>query len=307
MLKAAGQDCLFRGNRVVLASDESRSVTLQQVTQVANVGRHGITLLPGVRAGLETSAYFAPERAAYTSGTHAVVVEVDPETGKTEILKYVIGHDCGTVINPLLVDGQVLGGFAAGIGNAMYEEQLYDDAAQPLTTSYLDFSLPSAVEVPPVELFHVHSPSPLNPLGAKGAGEGGTIPAPAAIANAVEDALRPFGARINEIPVTRPRSSPPSRATAPRPTEASHHAPGQHLQASRAARRGAAGDTRLPGHRPLRARRDAGRPGGRRHDRAPAAQAGLGRHQLPGQGHRDQPGRGHAPPPAGGGGPGGRR
>jgi aerobic carbon-monoxide dehydrogenase large subunit len=205
MLKAAGQDCLFRGNQVVLASDESRSVTLQQVTQVANVGRHGITLLPGVRAGLETSAYFAPERAAYASGTHAVVVEVDPETGKTEILKYVIGHDCGTVINPLLVDGQVLGGFAAGIGNAMYEEQLYDDAAQPLTTSYLDFSLPSAVEVPRVELFHVHSPSPLNPLGAKGAGEGGTIPAPAAIANAVEDALRPFGARINEIPVTPPK------------------------------------------------------------------------------------------------------
>jgi carbon-monoxide dehydrogenase large subunit len=158
-----------------------------------------------VPAGLETSSYFAPERAAYASGAHAVVVEVDAETGKTEILKYVIGHDCGTVINPLLVDGQVLGGFAAGIGNAMYEEQFYDDSAQPLTTSYLDFSLPSATEVPPVELFHVQSPSPLNPLGAKGAGEGGTIPAPAAIANAVEDALRPFGARINELPVTPPK------------------------------------------------------------------------------------------------------
>lgn len=132
-------------------------------------------------------------------------MEVDPETGQTEILKYVIGHDCGTVINPLLVDGQVLGGFAAGIGNAMYEEQFYDAAAQPQTTSYLDFSLPSSMEVPEVELFHVHSPSPLNPLGAKGAGEGGTIPAPAAIANAVEDALRPFGARINSMPVTPPR------------------------------------------------------------------------------------------------------
>ena len=205
MLKIEGENFVFRGDRVTLPHDESVAVTLQQVTQVANVGKHGITLLRGVQPGLETSSYFAPEQAAYASGTHAAVVEVDPETGRIEILKYVIGHDCGTVINPLLVDGQVLGGFAAGIGNAMYEEQFYDDSAQPLTTSYLDFSLPSSAEVPPVELFHVQSPSPLNPLGAKGAGEGGTIPAPAAIANAVEDALRPFGARINELPVTPSR------------------------------------------------------------------------------------------------------
>jgi carbon-monoxide dehydrogenase large subunit len=205
MLKVESDNFVFRGDRVSLAEDESIGVTLQEVTQVANVGKHGITMLRGVAPGLETSSYFAPERAAYASGTHAVVVEVDPETGQTKVLKYVIAHDCGTVINPLLVDGQVLGGFAAGIGNAMYEEQFYDDSAQPQTTSYLDFSLPSSMEVPPVELFHVHSPSPLNPLGAKGAGEGGTIPAPAAIANAVEDALRPFGARINELPVTPPR------------------------------------------------------------------------------------------------------
>ena len=205
MLKVEGDNFVFRGDRVSLAEDESLGVTLNAITQVANVGKHGITMPRGVPAGLETSSYFAPERAAYASGTHAAVVEVDPETGRIEILKYVIGHDCGTVINPMLVDGQVLGGFAAGIGNAMYEEQFYDDSAQPQTTSYLDFSLPSATEVPPVELFHVHSPSPLNPLGVKGAGEGGTIPAPAAIANAVEDALRPFGARINEMPVTPPK------------------------------------------------------------------------------------------------------
>jgi carbon-monoxide dehydrogenase large subunit len=205
ILRLDDDPLVFRDNRVCLRDDESVGVTLQQVTQVANVGKHGITLLRGVPAGLETSAYFAPERAAYASGAHAVVLEVDPETGKIDIEKYVIGHDCGTVINPLLVDGQVLGGFAAGIGNAMYEEQFYDDAAQPQTTSYLDFALPSSMEVPPVELFHVQSPSPLNPLGAKGAGEGGTIPAPAAIANAVEDALRPFGARINAMPVTPPK------------------------------------------------------------------------------------------------------
>jgi carbon-monoxide dehydrogenase large subunit len=202
MLKVEGDKFVFRGDRVTLVEDESMGVTLQEITQVANVGKHGITLLRGVRAGLETSSYFAPERAAYASGTHAVVVEVDPETGRTDVLKYVIGHDCGTVINPILVDGQVLGGFAAGIGNAMYEEQFYDDAAQPQTASYLDYHLPSSMEVPAVDLFHVCSPSPLNPLGAKGAGEGGLIPVPAAIANAVEDALRPFGARINEMPVT---------------------------------------------------------------------------------------------------------
>jgi carbon-monoxide dehydrogenase large subunit len=205
MLKLEADNFVFRGGRVCLAEDESTGVTLREVTQVANIGKHGITLLRGVPAGLETQAYFAPERAAYASGAHAAVIEVDPETGRITVLKYVIGHDCGTVINPLLVDGQVLGGFAAGIGNAMYEEQFYDESAQPQTTSYLDFSLPSATEVPPVTLFHVQSPSPLNPLGAKGAGEGGTIPAPAAIANAAEDALRPFGARINEMPVTPPR------------------------------------------------------------------------------------------------------
>jgi aerobic carbon-monoxide dehydrogenase large subunit len=205
MLKLEAADFVFRDDRVCLADDESIGVTLREITQVANIGKHGITLLRGVPAGLETQAYFAPERAAYPSGAHAAVVEVDSETGRVSILSYVIGHDCGTVINPLLVDGQVLGGFAAGIGNALYEEHFYDENAQPQTTSYLDFSLPSTMEVPPVELFHVESPSPLNPLGAKGAGEGGTIPVPAAIANAVEDALRPFGARINEMPVTPPR------------------------------------------------------------------------------------------------------
>jgi carbon-monoxide dehydrogenase large subunit len=195
----------FRGDRVYATGTDEPSLSLAEITQVANVGKHGITMIPGVPAGLETAAYFTPERAAYASGTHAVILDVDAETGAVEIVKYVIGHDCGTVINPLLVDGQVLGGFAAGIGNALYEEQFYDDAGQPQTTSYLDYSLPSALDVPPVSLVHVHSPSPLNPLGAKGAGEGGTIPAPAAIANAIEDALRPFGARITRLPVTPPK------------------------------------------------------------------------------------------------------
>jgi aerobic carbon-monoxide dehydrogenase large subunit len=184
--------------------DPEKSLTLLDIARVANIGKHGITLPKGIKAGIETSSYFSPDRAAYAGGAHAAMVEVDPETGDITILKYVIGHDCGNVINPLLVDGQVLGGFAHGIGNAMYEEPIYDQEGQPQATSYLDYALVSAAEVPSAELFHQHTPSPLNPLGVKGAGEGGTIPAPAAIANAVEDALRPFRARVNRAPVTPP-------------------------------------------------------------------------------------------------------
>jgi carbon-monoxide dehydrogenase large subunit len=205
LLKTSSANLTISGNRVVVVDNPVTSVTLAEIAQVANVGKHGITLPAKIAPGLETTSYFAPERAAYASGLHGTVVEVDAETGRIEIKKYVIGHDCGTVINPVLVDGQVLGGFAAGIGNALLEESLYDATAQPQSTSYLDYSLPSALDVPPVELVHIHTPSPLNPLGAKGAGEGGTIPAPAAIANAVEDALRATGARITHLPLTPAR------------------------------------------------------------------------------------------------------
>jgi carbon-monoxide dehydrogenase large subunit len=198
-------DVSFEGDLACLGDDLEKSVSLLDLARVANIGKHGITLPKGIRAGLETSSYFAPERAAYASGAHAALVEVDPDTGGLTILRYVIGHDCGNVINPLLVDGQVLGGFAHGIGNAMYEEPVYDVEGQPQAASYMDYALVSATEVPEAELFHQHTPSPLNPLGVKGAGEGGTIPAPAAIANAVEDALRPFRARVNRAPVTPAR------------------------------------------------------------------------------------------------------
>jgi aerobic carbon-monoxide dehydrogenase large subunit len=202
LLKTSAADLRFEDDRICVLGSPERAVTLAEVAQVANIGKHGITMPPGVPAGIEATSYFSPERASYASGMHAATVEVDPETGLVSILRYVIGHDCGTVINPLLVDGQVLGGFAHGIGNALYEEPYYDESGQPQTTSYLDYALPSAVEVPPVELVHLYTPSPLNPLGVKGAGEGGTIPVPATIANAVEDALRPFGARITRLPLT---------------------------------------------------------------------------------------------------------
>lgn len=207
MLGCEATELIFDGDHVTLDGDPEKSVSLLDIAKTANIGKHGITLPKGIKPGIETVSYFAPERAAYASGAHAAVVEVDPDTGAIEVLDYVIGHDCGNVINPKLVDGQVLGGFAHGLGNAMYEEASYDNQAQPQAISYLDYTLVSAAEVPPVKLFHLHTPSPLNPLGVKGAGEGGTIPAPAAIANAVEDALRPLKARIDRAPVTPSRVS----------------------------------------------------------------------------------------------------
>jgi carbon-monoxide dehydrogenase large subunit len=120
-------------------------------------------------------------------------------------MRYVVVHDCGKVINPMLVEGQVRGGVAQGIGNALYEEIVYDADGQPLTTSYMDYHIPSAMEVPNVETGHMETLSPLNPEGIKGTGEGGTMPAPAVIANAIEDALLPLKITIDRIPITSER------------------------------------------------------------------------------------------------------
>jgi carbon-monoxide dehydrogenase large subunit len=155
-----------------------------------------------MEAGLAETTYFTPERASYPNGSHVVEVEVDVETGEVRILNYVTGHDCGVIINPLNVEGQVQGGVAHGIGNALYEWMRYDDNAQSTTMNFDEYLLPSATEVPIVKQVHVECPSPLNPLGVKGAGEGGTVPAPAVIAAAIENALAPFGVVIDRVPIT---------------------------------------------------------------------------------------------------------
>ncbi len=126
------------------------------------------------------------------------------DTGAVRVLRYVAVDDCGTMINPMVVDGQIHGGVAHGIGNAFLEEIVYDDAGQLVTGTLMEYALPRAADVPSLEVGHVVTPSPLNPLGVKGAGEGGTLPAPAAIANAVADALRPLGVELTEMPLTRP-------------------------------------------------------------------------------------------------------
>jgi carbon-monoxide dehydrogenase large subunit len=135
-----------------------------------------VSLPVGQAAGLEHTAYYTPTQAAYCSGTHVVEVEVDIMTGGVKILRYTVAHDSGRVINPLIVDGQVQGGVAHGIGNALLEWMQYDENAQPLTTSFADYMLPMATDVPTCAIAHVETINPLNPLGVKGAGEGGTIP-----------------------------------------------------------------------------------------------------------------------------------
>ncbi len=157
---------------------------------------------PGVAPPrFEASAYHHLPTVTYTNAVHVAQVEVDPETGLATILRYVVAHDCGRVINPPIVDGQIHGGVAQGIGGALFEELVFDENAQLLTGSFMDYLVPTAMEVPSIETVHLETPSPRNPLGIKGVGEGGAISPPAAVANAIEDALAPFGIRITETPV----------------------------------------------------------------------------------------------------------
>jgi carbon-monoxide dehydrogenase large subunit len=139
---------------------------------------------------------------AYANGCHVAEVEVDIETGGVRILNYVALQDSGILINPMMVDGQIQGGIVHGIGNALFEWMGYDDEAQPVTTTYADYLLPTATDVPMLRTLYKQTPSPLNPLGVKGVGEAGTIPAAAALVSAIEDALSAFGVRIGFQPVT---------------------------------------------------------------------------------------------------------
>jgi carbon-monoxide dehydrogenase large subunit len=165
-------------------------------------GMPGVSMAGGLTPGLEHTSYFTPDQSTYSNGTQVVEVEVDIETGGVEILRYIVMHDCGHVINPMVVKGQVEGGVAHGIGNALYEQMLYDSNAQPVNVNFGEYLLPGSTDVPRVEMHHMETPSPLNPIGVKGAGEAGTIPAIAAIIGAVENALSPFGAKISKAPIT---------------------------------------------------------------------------------------------------------
>lgn len=182
-----------------VVGDSRRSIGLGELAKRANPMRGAVK--PGTEPGLESTRYFGPFRGATASGCHAMIVEVDRETMQVEVLKYVVVHDCGRVLNPLLVDGQVHGGVAQGVGNAFYEQLVYDDNGQLMNASFMDFLLPTSLDVPRVEVGHQETVSPLNPLGTKGAGEAGAIPVGALFAQAIEDALEIPSLEILEIPL----------------------------------------------------------------------------------------------------------
>lgn len=198
MLEAAEDDLRMEDGEISVAGSPQRSVSL---AAVARALRPGVPRPLDLEPGLEAVDYFEPQTVTWAGGAHAAVVRIDPETGEVEVSRYAIVHDCGRMINPTIVEGQIHGGVAQGLGAALLEELVYDEDGRLLTTSLLDYLLPTTTDMPPLAVDHVERPSPLNPLGVKGLGEGGAIPPPAAIANAVEDALG-GGVVLRRTPVT---------------------------------------------------------------------------------------------------------
>jgi CO/xanthine dehydrogenase Mo-binding subunit len=171
----------------------------KRATQFATPAGDGPPVPEGSEPGLEATGWYSPIRSTFANGVHAAVVETDPETAEVTVLRYCVVHDCGTVINPMIVEGQVHGGVAQGVGGALYERIVYDESGQLVNASFMDFLMPYASEVPRIETDHVTSPSALNPLGVKGVGEAGVIPGHAVLASAVEDAE---GFRIDRMPIS---------------------------------------------------------------------------------------------------------
>ena len=200
--ECAEEDLELGNGEVQIVGVPGRSVRLSELAMKANPMRGAVK--PGTEPGLESTQYFGPPGGATASGVHAMIIEVDPELLTLEIKKYVVVHDCGTVINPLILAGQIHGGVAQGIGNAFYEKLLFDDAGQLLNASLADYLLPTSLDVPRMQLEHTVTPSPLNPLGIKGAGEAGAIPVGPLFAQAIEDALglKAKGIELLEIPLS---------------------------------------------------------------------------------------------------------
>lgn len=204
LLEAHPDDLVLEGGRVSVRGMPGRSVSFRDLARAAGPGQ---PLPPGMEPGLSATHFFEAPKMSYPYGTHVAVVEVDPETGAVSLLKYVITYDVGKAINPMIVNGQLVGGLAQGVGGALLEELVYDAEGQPLATSFMDYLLPTATEMPEVTITKIleETPTPLNPLGIKGAGEGGSSGAGAAIANAVADALAPLGVSVTALPLSPER------------------------------------------------------------------------------------------------------
>jgi aerobic carbon-monoxide dehydrogenase large subunit len=200
--ECAEEDLEIANGEVSVVGVPGQAIKLGALALKANPMRGAVR--PGTEPGLESTQYFGPPSGTTANGAHAMIVEVDPQTFALNVLRYVVVHDCGTVINPLILAGQVHGGVAQGIGNAFYEQLVFDDDGQLLNASLADYLLPTALEVPNMEIGHTVTASPLNPLGIKGAGEAGAIPVGPLFAQAIEDALAllPRGIELNEIPLS---------------------------------------------------------------------------------------------------------
>ncbi len=196
------QKLIFREHKIFSKSAAKKSVSFAEAVGAAYVAK---TLPPGMEPGLEATTFFEPSNFTYPFGAHVCVVEVDAETGDVKLQKYVAVDDCGKVLNPLLVDGQIHGGIVQAAGQALLEEAVYDEQGQLITGELMDYAIPRAADIPWIETDRTVSPSPVNPLGVKGVGEAGTIGATPALINAVVDALAPFGVRHVDLPVKRER------------------------------------------------------------------------------------------------------
>ena len=200
MLEASPEDLEAEDGRIFVRGTPSAHVTMADVGRAAYI--RAIELPDGEDPGIEAVEAFDPPQFAWPYGANVAVVEVDVETGEVSFLDYVYVHDCGTIVNPMIVEGQIQGGVAQGIGAALFESLAYDDRGQPLFATFMEYVLPTAAELPRLAMEHQHTPSPNIPGGMKGVGEAGAIGSPAAVVAAIEDALEPYGARITETPVT---------------------------------------------------------------------------------------------------------
>ena len=212
-LEIADADLELRDGAVRVRGAPDRSVTFRELARTAYADVLGLP--PGEEPGLEArhahqnplarpidAGRRVPSQLVFANAAHCCLVEVDPATGAVRILKYVVVHDCGRELNPLIVEGMVHGSTAHGIGAALLEEFRYDAGGQLLTSTFVDYLKPTALDVPDIEVGSLEHPSPFTPLGAKGVGEGGAIPGPAAVANAVDDALAHLGIVVRSLPIT---------------------------------------------------------------------------------------------------------
>ena len=197
VLSVAADRLVLQDGRIFDPADQGKALTFHDLARAATPGS-GLTSAPG----LEADGYFVPPTVTFASGTHIAIVEVDPGLASVAVRQYLVVDDCGTMLNPMVVDGQQHGGVAHGIGNALLEEACYDTDGQFTSGSFLDYLLPTATEIPHIKVVHQSHPSPLNPLGVKGTGEGGATSPPAAILNAVADALKPLQLELGEIPLS---------------------------------------------------------------------------------------------------------